>query len=237
MLAYCRANRKAAAPVVPSLSQTTLGHRSDAASRNQAIGIASLANISTARRTVSLPSISGHSNSPSIAPTPSPPSLPTVPTPSVPDHNVNDADRAAQEQRELAYDQKTVEKELDRWVMDPLWPKSKPLNLVRYWDVSFISSCSCCKFLILIRYATGVRENLSIAIQSVPGCFTGTSIRCSMRTDIFVKQRDLHCPKKSLVGVITGNPSNLETALPRRAPRLYLPLDCFRGGLLDRACD
>lgn len=137
MLAYCRASRKTAVSVVPSLSQTTFGHCGDA-SRNQAIGIASLANISTARRTVSLPSISGHSNSPSIAPTPSPPPLSIVTTPSVPDQNISDGDWAAQEQRELAYDQKTVEKELDRWVMDPLWPKSKPLNLVRYWDVSSI---------------------------------------------------------------------------------------------------
>jgi hypothetical protein len=140
MLAYCRENRKSAVPVIPSLSQTAFGHRGDAASRNQASGIASLANISTTRRTVSLPSISGHSNSPSTAPTPSPPPLSTVPTPSVSDHDISDADRAAQEQQELAYDQKTVEKELDRWVIDPLWPKSKPLNLVRYWDVSFIYS-------------------------------------------------------------------------------------------------
>lgn len=141
MLKFCRARRKSATTIVPSPSQMAHGHCGDAASRNQASGMASLANISTTRRTVSLPSISGGSTSSSTAPTAPLPPLPTGPPACVPDRvNTSDADRAAREQQELAYDQKTVEKELDRWVMDPLWPKSKPLNLVQFWDLILICS-------------------------------------------------------------------------------------------------
>jgi hypothetical protein len=160
MLAFCRAKRKSATPPVPSPSQMAHGHRGDAASRNQASGMASLANISTARRTVSLPSISGRLTSSSVIHTPPLPPLPTGPTPQPPDHvDTSDADRVAQEQQRLADDQKLVEKELDRWILDPLWPKSKPLNLVRFWDVGLILRFFRLNLMCLRRYRTA-RKNI-----------------------------------------------------------------------------
>jgi hypothetical protein len=136
MLSFCRARRKSAATTqaLPALQ----GHRGDAASLAQAHGLASLANISTARRTVSLPSISGGSIISPAATT----SLPSQTANGVTesdgaDRAVSEADQTAQKAQELADDKNTVEKELNRWVADPLWLKSQPLNLVRFWDVRF----------------------------------------------------------------------------------------------------
>src|SRR5262245_17953502 len=143
MLPFCRARRNplGSTPAIPSPLQTAQGHRSDIASHSQAVGMASLASISTARRTVSLPSISGSSTASvtAFAP-PLPPPTTALTTCSADSTDTSDTDRAVQEQQELAYGQKMVEKELARWVLDPLWPKSKPLNLIRFWDVSLVAS-------------------------------------------------------------------------------------------------
>jgi hypothetical protein len=133
MLSFRRAQRRSSAPLHVPLPRT----RGDGAARAQAGGMALLANVSTMRRTISLPSISGHlaqsrSNTPS--PLTNPPAVVQACMPAV--TRQTEAEKAAREAEELAEDKRAVRTEFDRYLGDGLVGTGSPLNLVGYWDVS-----------------------------------------------------------------------------------------------------
>lgn len=168
MLAHCRARRLANRCPVRQLS--AIGHLSagDTAARAQAHGFAQLKTLSTVRRNVSLPSMSG-SNSPSTPLTPalSPLPLPseTLQLPSVP---VSQLTAAEKEAEELARDLRTVKNELHRWKEDPLAPDDAPFDLVRFWDVSQTFQFLEMALNELTNSCIGIRDSLSATFQSRP---------------------------------------------------------------------
>lgn len=132
MLAHCRARRiaNATAQQVPLATQTNLPTSSRTnAMLAQARGYAHFMNLSTARRTVSLPSASrSSSNTPALT-TPTTPILPNLTALPAP------VATPPTEAEEHAHDLRTVRNELNRYKEEPLFAESAPLDLVRYWGV------------------------------------------------------------------------------------------------------
>jgi hypothetical protein len=134
MLSFCRIRRQESAStrVLPSSSVSQISH-TDIAARAQASGIARLGAMSTIRRTVSLPSVFGHSR-PISASESSHTALPKLLPPPIPVPTA--AEKAAKEAEELAQDERTVKREFEQYLADGLTSNATPLNLVAHWDVS-----------------------------------------------------------------------------------------------------
>ena len=124
MLAYCRARRLANAVSQPAASRMGVPSAGNGAVITQAQRWANFFNLSTARRIVSLPSATRFSSS--------------TPTPST--SSTTKAEKAAREAEDQARDLCTVRNELRRYKEEPPPPDDVPLDLVRYWNVSF---CAC----------------------------------------------------------------------------------------------
>jgi hypothetical protein len=139
MLAHCRARRiaNATARQVAPASQTNLSSSRTNAKLAQARRFTHFMNLSTARRTVLLPSASRSSNTPALT-TPTTPVSQSMPqTPILPNPTALPAPVATPptEAEEHARDLRTVRNELNRYKEEPLFAESAPLDLVRYWDV------------------------------------------------------------------------------------------------------
>ena len=153
MLAYCQARR--VANTKSRSVQASHPKSTSAAAHAQARGLAFLANLSTARRSVSLPSVASMSSRTShsasampstpanlLSPLPLTPilqhvaNLPSPTPPSKADKAAQEAEKAAQEVEELAHDMRTVRNELHRYKDDGVLPEDTPLDLVGHWDVS-----------------------------------------------------------------------------------------------------
>jgi hypothetical protein len=149
MLAHCRARRLANAVSQPVASRTGVP---TAGNGVQVRHFVNFMNLSAVRRTVSLPSATRSSSN---APTPSTRTTPllgsgtqtpilsnltTLPSPTV-SSSTTEAEKAAQEAEDQARDLRTVRNDLHRYKQEPPPPDNVPLDLVRYWNVSF---CACC---------------------------------------------------------------------------------------------
>jgi hypothetical protein len=147
MLSHCRARHisnttaqqaPTAQTAVPTSSRTN-------AVLAQSRGFAHFTGLSTARRTVSLPSMSRSSSNTPAATTPTTPVSGSTPlTPiltnltalSAPASVLNEAEKAALEAEERVRDLHSVRNELHRYKEEPLFAENVPLDLVSYWDVS-----------------------------------------------------------------------------------------------------
>ena len=155
MLSYCRAKRianttaqRASQTIQTSLSLLPTSQAN--AILAQARGFTNFTGLSTARRTVSLPSVTRSSSG---TPAPSTPVFGSAPlTPILPDliplsapvgsapTPPTEAEKAALEAEEHAHDLCAVRNELHRYKEEPLFAESIPMDLVGYWDVS-VTEC------------------------------------------------------------------------------------------------
>ena len=128
----------AAQTAVPTSSQTN-------AVLVQSQGFAHFTGLSTARHTVSLPSISRSSSNMPAATTPTTPVSGSTPlTPiltnltalSAPVAMPSEAEKAALEAKEHVRDLHSVHNELHRYKEEPLFAENVPLDHISYWDVS-----------------------------------------------------------------------------------------------------
>jgi hypothetical protein len=146
MLAHCRARRLAPLPSAQTKNSAAVA---------QTKGFTKFVNLSTVRRTVSLPSTSRSS---STTPTPSIPTTPSSgsailtpilsdlislpPSTTVPSATAQppttEAEKAAQEAEDEARDLRTVRNELHCYKEEPPPPDNVPFDLVRYWNVCFL---------------------------------------------------------------------------------------------------
>lgn len=140
MLAHCRARRiaNATARQVPLASQTNLPTSSRTNNLLAHRRYTHFMNLSTARRTVLLPSaLRSSSNTPTLTTPTTPVSKNMPPTPILPNLTALPAPVATPptEAEEHARDLRAVRNELNRYKEEPLFSESAPLDLVRYWDV------------------------------------------------------------------------------------------------------
>jgi hypothetical protein len=142
MLAHCRARRiaNATARQAPLATQTNLptSSRTDAVlAQARARAYTNFMNLSTARRSVSLPSASRRSSNTPALTTTTPVSRSMPLTPILPNLTALPAPVATPptEAEEHARDLRTVRNELNRYKEEPLFSEGAPLDLVRYWDV------------------------------------------------------------------------------------------------------
>jgi len=122
----------------------------------QAWGFANFTNLSTVRRTVSLPSTTRSSSNTPAPSTPTTPllgpgtltlilsNLTTLPFSTVSLSTTTEAEKAAQEAEDQARDLRTIRNDLHYYKEEPPPPDNVPLDLVHYWNVSF---CACCSLL------------------------------------------------------------------------------------------
>jgi hypothetical protein len=148
MLSHCRAKRIAntANQQMRPTGQTTISTSSRInAAQAQARGFAHFTSLSTARHTVSLPSISRSSSNTPAPTAPTPPAFrckPLTPILSdltalpIPITTLTETEKVALEAEEHIRDLCTVRNELHRYKEEPLCPENVPLDLVSHWDVS-----------------------------------------------------------------------------------------------------
>src|SRR6266702_5032673 len=194
MLAHCHARRiaDATAQQAPPTTQTNLhvSSRTNAVLA-QAQGFVNFTNLSTARRTISLPSLSRSTSNTPMPTTPTTPvsrSTPLTPillgltalsgisAPVAQAMPPTEAERAALlEAEEHAHDLRAVRNELHRYKEEPLFTENAPLDLVRYWDVS-TAECLL-KYILMLCNRTRKRSIhlslkwLSTSCQSRPLLF------------------------------------------------------------------
>jgi hypothetical protein len=152
MLAHCRARRLANVASQPAASRTDVPiarNGAPAAVVAQARGFANFTKLSVVRRVVSSPSTTKSSSNTPAPSTPTTPSLGsgtltpilsnliTLPSSTVSLSSVTEEEKAAQEAEDQARDLCTVRNELRRYKEEPP-PDDVPLDLVRYWTVSFV---------------------------------------------------------------------------------------------------
>ena len=152
MLAHCRARRLANTVSRPA-AQKGVPIAGNGAAIAQARGFANFTSLSAVRRTVSLPSTTRtFANTPApstpttpslkpgtLTPIPSLSNLTNFPSPIVSSMPTSE-EKAAQEAKDQARDLQTVRNDLRRYRDEPSPPDDIPLDLVRYWNVSFLCS-------------------------------------------------------------------------------------------------